>query len=71
MTVKEFKEALNTAGVDFDVYGFDGILNTLSIKYAYDSEEYSIKGLKAAATNTYEIFKKLYDILNERGYYDN
>ena len=71
MTAKEFKEALNTAGVNFDVFGFEGILNTLSIKYAKDSEEYSYKGLKAAAAGTYEQSKILYNILNERGYYDN
>ena len=71
MTAKEFKEALNNAGVSFDVFGFEGILNTLSIAYAKDSEEYSIKGLKAAAAVTYEQSKKLYYILNERGYYDN
>lgn len=71
MTAKEFKEALNTAGISFNVFGFEGILNTLSIAYEKDYKEYSAMGLKAAADGTYEQSKKLYNILKERGYYDN
>lgn len=39
MTFKEFKQIFNDAGMDFDIWGYEGILNEISIAQNAMAEE--------------------------------
>ena len=71
MNATEFKEALTLAGADFDVYGFEGILNALSMFYDYEAEKYDNRGFEAIAKDKKKIADKLYGTLCTRGYYSH
>ena len=66
MTAKEFKEILTESGVNFDLYGFEGILNELSIYNEMMAKEYEGKTPEIVYKKiSYKIFKAL----EKRGYY--
>ena len=71
MTNKEFKKILKDAGMDFSVYGYEGILNKLSILSDYARKEYEKKGNKVLAKLEYDTGKVIYEALKNRGYYDS
>lgn len=67
MTFKEFKEVLEKAETDFDVFGFEGILNIISLANKYMAEESTrpyVKNMHKRISQT------IYDELKERGYYE-
>ena len=69
MTAKEFKEILNEANIDFETFGYEGILNLLSIAKHYQAEEYKQLGQKEMANWAREDSDTIYNALNARGYY--
>ena len=70
MTAQEFKKVATDIGLDFDIYGYEGILNELSIyARAYSFEELA-KGHKALADRAMKITDGIYRALDNRGYYD-
>lgn len=71
MNATEFKEALTLAGVDFDILGYEGVLNALSIFYDYKAKDYSNRGFEAIAKDKKKIANKLYGTLCTRGYYSH
>lgn len=42
MTCKEFKEVLEKSGMYFDVWGFEGILNIISLNEKRNAEEITL-----------------------------
>lgn len=66
MTAKEFKEILTESGVDFDLYGFEGILNELSIYNEMMSKKYEGKAPEIVYK---KISNKIFKALEKRGYY--
>ena len=71
MTNKEFKKILKDAGIDFNVYGYEGILNKLSILSDYKRREYKEKGNEVLAKFEYDSGNVIYEALANRGYYDS
>lgn len=71
MTNKEFKEALEKANISFDFWGYEGILNMIAILEKYQKKECLEKGFNASAKACERRRKAIFDILNERGYYDD
>ena len=71
MNATEFKEALNLAGVDFGIIGYEGVLNDLSIFYDHEAEMYSNRGFEAIGNDKKKIADKLYGTLCTRGYYSH
>lgn len=67
MTSKEFKKVFNDAGFNFDIWGYEGILNLLVMAEGYLENETDSDVLK-------EMHKSrrmhIYNSLNERGYYE-
>lgn len=67
MTFKEFKEILEKAETDFEVFGFEGILNIISLANKYMSEESTrpyVKNMHKRISDT------IYNELRKRGYYE-
>lgn len=71
MTNKEFKKILNDAGLDFDIFGYEGILNKLCILSEYERIRFENVGANALAKLEYDRGMTIYRALNERGYYDS
>lgn len=71
MTNKEFKKILKDAGMDFNVYGYEGILNKLSILSDYKRKEYEKNGNELLAKLEYDSAEAIYEALKNRGYYDS
>ena len=71
MTNKEFREAFEQAGYNWDVWGYEGILNMISVLEQKNSDEAILRGCLPSARACLERSNKLYDILDERGYYNN
>ena len=70
MTQKEFKQAFNECGYNFDIWGWDGILNMIAC-YATREEEYQIaRGCETLAQVEADRRKKIHDYLDKRGYYN-
>ena len=67
MTAKEFKEILTESGTDFDLYGFEGILNELSIYNEMMAKEYEGEAPELVYK---KISNKIYKALEKRGYYN-
>ena len=71
MTCKEFKEALDNAGMYFDVWGWEGILNMLSAYNGYTAREALGLNCDVAARHDQKISDKMYETLAARGYYND
>ena len=71
MTNREFKKILKDAGMDFSVYGYEGILNKLSILSDYERRDYKEKGNEVLAKLEYDSGEVIYEALKNRGYYDS
>lgn len=66
MTSKEFKQIFNDAGYDFDIWGYEGILNLLMIAEQYLEQETASDLLKKTHEDR---GMYIYNSLKERGYY--
>lgn len=69
MTAKEFKAVLDKAGITFDIYGFEGILNIVSIGLNAEADTMKARGFDAGAKGYKEMSDKVFDELDKRGYY--
>ena len=69
MTLKEFKEAFDEV-YDFEIWGYEGILNLLACLEAREEQEYTERGRDLLANASRERHHRLYEILDERGYYN-
>lgn len=67
MTSKEFKKIFNDAGMDFDIWGYEGILNMLVMAEVYLENETDNDVLKKMHA---ERRMRIYNSLKERGYYE-
>lgn len=71
MNAKEFKEALNKAGFDMDIYGYEGILNMITSQLYNDANEMDARRNNVLANLSRKQANILYNILKERGYYND
>ena len=70
MTCKEFKQAFTDCGYDFNIWGWDGILNMIAC-YAIREEEYQTKrGCETLAKVERNRAHKIHEYLVENGYMD-
>lgn len=70
MTAKEFIEVLNNIGLDFDIWGYEGILNEISTAQHYAAMKLEQDGCIGLSKYNRERSDMIYDILKERGYYE-
>ena len=77
MTAKEFKKVLEVAGMDFDIWGYEGILNIVSIHLERSAKDEMIrykntgdKGWKACAESDRKKSDSIYESLKSKGYYN-
>ena len=67
MTLKEFKQIFNDAGMDFDIWGYEGILNEIAIAQNAMAEETEHDALKEMY---YDRSRFINAKLKERGHYE-
>lgn len=67
MTLKEFKQIFNDAGLDFNIWGYEGILNEIAIAQNAMAEETKHDVLKEMYQSRSEF---IYNSLKERGHYE-
>lgn len=67
MTEKEFIAAFERAGFNFNVWGYEGVLNQISSLYFRYAEETKSKVLKELYSKRANV---LHDILEQRGAYN-
>lgn len=70
MTNKEFKKALDDAGVSFDVFGYEGILVKVSLQLRNQARKDREDGYPSLANDCEKWVTKIHNILEERGYFD-
>lgn len=70
MTQKEFKEALKAGNMDFEIWEWEGILNVLSIFNAMQADKEESDGMTAIAEASRDRADTFYQILKNRGYYN-
>lgn len=68
MGEKKFWQELNNVGIDKECWGYEGILNLVSLAYHYMAEEEKEKGFACYKWDE-ERSNKLYKRLDEIGYY--
>lgn len=78
MYVKDFVEALDKVGFDFKIWGFEGILNILSMYSRLQADNYlkladECPEIDYRSLAKWELCRsnKIYDLLEERGYFDD
>lgn len=71
MTATEFKKALTDAGIDFETWGWEGVLNLISICERYNAKDYASRDLNAIAKSAQEHADNIYHYLKGRGYYED
>ena len=70
-TLKEFKQVLeDVAGMYFDVWGFDGLLNIISSYNEFLAKDAISRGAKSVARYDKERADRIYEYLKNKGYYD-
>ena len=70
MTMKEFKEALKIGGMDFEIWGWEGILNELVIAQRHIADDSERLGCKNIADCRRRNADKMVAILENRGYFE-
>ena len=70
ITAREFKQILTGVGLDFEIYGYEGILNELSLACRAYSFEQLASGHKNTAERLMDITDGIYRALDNHGYYD-
>jgi len=71
MTAKEFKETLDKAGFDFNIYGYEGILNIVTCLSYDEANRQEVKNNNLLADYKRKQANVLHDILEARGYYND
>lgn len=73
MTAKEFKAALDKAGFEINIFGYETILNVLIMKLYDDARDLEAdnKSTKLTADHLRKQADVLYNILEARGYYND
>lgn len=71
MTAKEFWEVLEGAGYNKSVWGYEGILNIISIHESNAEKEDRQRGLNSIADASRERADYIYNYLTDRGYYND
>ena len=69
MTMKEFKEALEIGGMNFEIWGWEGILNELVIAQRHIADDSERLGCKNIADCRRRNADKMVAILENKGYY--
>lgn len=69
LTAKEFKQILTDAGIDFDIFGYEGILNLVSMCYDFKAEAHEKEGCTVLQQMEEERAHKIYNALYKIGYY--
>ena len=69
MTLKEFKEIFNECGHNFEVWGYEGILNLIAIADYQDAKDMEKEGLMAGAKALRSKANYITNVLEERGYF--
>lgn len=67
MTAKEFKQIFNDAGMDFKIWGYEGILNEIAIAQTSLANETKHDALKEMYQSRSQF---IYNALKERGHYE-
>lgn len=70
MNCREFKDILNNAGIDFGIFGYDGIINIIISYYDGQAEKEKEAGLVRCASVSERRRDTLFDQMMERGFYD-
>lgn len=70
MTLKEFKEAFESVGFTFEVWGWEGILNLIACEEKMASERSARMGCRYSAAHELERSEKIEMLLKDRGFYD-
>lgn len=71
MTTKEFKQAFNECGYDFEIWGWDGILNMIACYASLEEERQLKRGCDSLAKHEGKRREKIHAYLESRGFYDN
>ena len=73
MTLKEFKAVLEDSGMNFDCYGYEGILNMISgyVQHLAEDMEATSIGVCSASMRMREQSDNIFHTLEQRGYYDD
>ena len=69
MTLKEFKEIFNESGHDFELWGWEGILNLVAIADYQDAKDMAKEGLMAGANGLRTKANYITNVLEERGWF--
>ena len=67
MTFEEFKEVLTKAELDFEVIGFEGVLNYMALCFGYREKESTRPYIKELYNQQH---KTIHNALRKRGYYE-
>lgn len=70
MTLKQFKEVFEKAGFNFDVWGYEGILNLIESHEWYEYHHFKDENKQSLADMAHERIDIIHDELVKIGYYD-
>lgn len=70
MTCKEFKQAFTSCGYDFEIWGWDGILNMIACYATREADYQRSRGCDCLAELEEQRRHKIHDYLNARGFFD-
>ena len=70
MTAKEFEKVLTNCGIDFSIWGYEGIINIVSTYCSMEAKEYEKKNKKALVELYNDRAHKTYEYLESIGYYN-
>ena len=70
ITAKEFKEILAKADLDFEVFGYEGILNMISQACQVQADTAKSHGVDLCAAGWKRSADEIYYTLKEKGYYE-
>ena len=70
MTKKEFTEVLESSGMYFENWGYEGILIIMCIAYKHLAEESERIGCYNCAEHERKRKEQVYEYLRERGYFE-
>lgn len=71
LTLKQFNEALEEAGMDPKIYDLAGILNDLSLYLSLEADQMKARGHEAGAELYQERSNGIYNYLDRLGFYDD
>lgn len=71
LTLKQFNEALEEAGMDPKIYDLADILNALSLYLSHEADRMKASGHEAGAELYRERSNGIYNYLDRLGFYDD